>query len=262
MRPARGPFLAAVLVALVGWGLLALAVWQGWLGPDVDRGAGFCEASRDGFIRQPVSTWSNLGFSVAALAIGWRARHGSRMGSLTTAYVVLVAALGPASAAMHASESALGGHLDTLSMYLFAGFTAAYALSRALGLGTASFAALFVALVVACEVVAWAVGPVPVMMHAGNVAFAVLLLLTLAIENVLASRTGSPRAWGLAAVGVLVFAFVIWSQAKDGGRWCDPDSVLQGHGAWHVLAAVSAWCLYRYYDAQRDPANQLGVEPT
>ena len=81
--------------------MVAAARW-GWLGPDVGRGDGFCEAARPGWIRQPANTWSNLGFVVAGLAIAWyageRARLGVTLGAhpgLATAYAVLVVLLGP-----------------------------------------------------------------------------------------------------------------------------------------------------------------------
>jgi hypothetical protein len=36
-----------------------------------------------------------------------------------------------------------------------------------------------------------------------------------------------------------------WTLGRTGGPLCDPDSVLQGHAAWHLLsaAALAAWAL-------------------
>ena len=69
----------------------------------------------------------------------------------------LVVLLGPGSAAMHATQSALGGHLDMLSMYLVAAFAAAYATMRWLRGGTGLLAATFVGGVAFCELVGpWA----------------------------------------------------------------------------------------------------------
>ena len=107
---ARRPIVLASLSAAVSLVLLALAVRFGWLGADVDRGADFCEAAA-GRVRQPVNTLSNLGFVVAGLAI---ARDAWRLPVVGTAYACLVVLLGPASMAMHATESSLGGHLDML----------------------------------------------------------------------------------------------------------------------------------------------------
>ena len=233
--------------SLLVWVGLGVAVAQGWLGPDVDRGAGFCE-SGNGWIRQPINTASNFGFTVAALAVAWRATQGSAMGRAVWGYVGLLALLGPASAAMHATESALGGHLDTLSMYLFAGFTAAYACTRWFGLSLASAAVLFVGFVVGCELIAWLIGPIPVLQHAGNTAFAVLLILTLSLEAQIARRDGHSTKWGVVALVVLLAAFAIWLPSRSGGSLCQPDSIVQGHGVWHLLGAVAAWCLYLYYD--------------
>lgn len=46
---------------------------------------------------------------------------------LATGLAVVVVLLGPASMAMHATQSVPGGRLDLLSMYLIGGFAAAYA---------------------------------------------------------------------------------------------------------------------------------------
>ena len=133
---------ATAVVSLVF--VVAAARW-GWLGPDVGRGSGFCEAEHAGWVLQPTSTWSNLGFVVSGLAVAWyaadRLRLGLTMGAhpgLATAYAVLVVLLGPGSMAMHATQSALGGHLDLFSMYLVSGFALGYAAMRVWRRGRAS----------------------------------------------------------------------------------------------------------------------------
>ena len=131
------PLAYAAVVAVLSTGLLVLAVGYGWLGPDVGRGDNFCEAARSGWVKQPANTWSNLGFVVAGLLIAWRAGRPDQLGDvlprhvgLATAYACLVVLLGPASAAMHATQAEAGGQFDLLSMYLVASFAAAYALMR------------------------------------------------------------------------------------------------------------------------------------
>lgn len=44
-----------------------------------------------------------------------------------------------------------------------------------------------------------------------------------------------------AAIGLLAGARVIWASSRTGGPWCDPSSLLQGHAAWHILAAIGCW---------------------
>lgn len=159
----------------------------------------------------------------------------------------MIALLGPASMAMHATESGL----DVFAMYLVASFTTAYALMRLLRLGVGFALPVFVVLVALCEWVA-TYGGVPVVGHAGNAAFATLLVVTVVIEAVLMTR-GARRdnRWGYAALGSMAVAFGVWLVSHDDGPWCEPTSWLQGHGVWHLLGALASYCLYRLYASER-----------
>src|SRR6188768_2804324 len=143
------PLAYAALTAVVSTGLLVLAIGAGWLGPDVERGANFCEAARDGWVKQPANSFSNLGFVVAGLVIAWHAGR-TTLNGLATPYACIVVTLGPASAAMHATQSELGGQLDLLSMYLVASFAAAYALMRWYRRDLVFFWQVFLLFVAAC----------------------------------------------------------------------------------------------------------------
>jgi hypothetical protein len=236
-------------VAVVSTGLLVVAVGAGWLGPDVGRGANFCEAARDARVKQPANTFSNLGFVVAGLAV---ARHARRvpLGGLAAPYACLVVFLGPASAAMHATQSAAGGWFDLLSMYLVASFAAAYALMRWFGRDRPFFWKLFGLMVVGCLAVGLLGDGVPVVQHAGNVAFAVLLLVAIVTEVRLWRRgpTRTDLRWGAAALVTILVAFVIWNVTRT--VWCDPHSLVQGHAVWHLLGAVAAYLLFRLWASE------------
>ncbi len=258
VRRDPGPVAAAAATAVVSSGLLALAVWRGWLGADVGRGAGFCEAARDSLVRQPANTFSNLGFVAAGLLIAWHAGHRRTIGTslaahrrLPTVIACLVVLLGPASAAMHATQSALGGHLDMLSMYLVAALAVAYAAMRWWRGGTWLFAATFVGGVAFCELVDHLGGALPVVMTTGNGAFGLLLVVAMVLEGLLMRRSDyvAKRRYAVACLGSLLTAFAIWNATKT---WlCDPYSPVQGHAIWHVLCAVAAYFLYRYYASER-----------
>jgi Ceramidase len=253
----RRPIIIASATAIVSCGLLALAVWFGWLGPDIGRGAGFCEAARDGVVRQPANTFSNLGFVVAGLLIAWHAGLRENTGtvlsahrSLAIAMACLVVLLGPGSAAMHATQSAAGGHLDTLSMYLVASFAVAYSAMRWLRGGTLLFAGIFMGGVAFCELVALYRAELPVVMFSGNAAFGLLLVTATALELLVLRRgeTRTKRGYGYASLASILIAFSIWNAAR---AWlCDPHSLIQGHAIWHLLGAVSAYFLYRYYASE------------
>src|SRR3954452_24155952 len=226
----------AVATAVLSVGLLVVAVGVGWLGADVGRGANFCEAARDGWVKQPANSFSNLGFVVAGLLVARRAGRAGQLGDvrprragLATAYACVVVFLGPASAAMHATQAEAGGQLDLLSMYLVASFAAAYALVRWHGRERMYFWQLFLLFVAGCELVGLLGEDAPVVQQWGNVAFAALLLTAVIVEVRLwrrATPTG-PRTdlrWGVAALGTILVAFTIWDVTKP--RWCDPHSLL------------------------------------
>lgn len=247
-------------MAVLSVGLLVLAVALDWLGPDVGRGAAFCEVPHDlAGVFQPANSLSNLGFVAAGLAVAWRAGRPASLGEvlprvrgLPTAYAVVTVLLGPASAAMHATGSALGGRLDLLSMYLVASFAAAYALMRLVRRGSAFFFTVFGLLVGACELVGTIDAEVPVVHIAGNLAFGVLLVTAIVVEVALwrrAAPTQTDLRWGAGAVGAMVVAFAVWNLAQ--GPWCRPTSWVQGHAAWHLLGAVAAYLLFRLYASER-----------
>jgi len=258
MRRDLRPVIVAGSTAAVSCGLLVLAVWQGWLGPDVGRGGNFCEAPSGWAVRQPSNSFSNAGFVIAGLLIAWHASLPTNVGTsmarrpyLATAMACIVVLLGPASAAMHATQSALGGHLDMLSMYLVASLAFSYALMRFLRAGTALLASAFVAAIVVCEIVE-AYGPAaPVIMTSANGAFGLLLVAATVLELLTMRRaqTSSRRGFAFAAVGTLLVAFAIWNASN--AFLCAPHSWLQGHAAWHLLDALAAYLLYRYYASEQ-----------
>ena len=255
-RHTTRPLAITATTAIVSVALMAAALIFGWLGPDVGRGAAFCEAARDALIKQPANTFSNLGFVIAGLAVAVQvARRGSGAMSvgLGTAYAVLVVLLGPGSAAMHASQSVLGGHLDVYSMYLLATFVFAYAVTRLLALPAAGFAGLFLVVLAVCSVAEFTSGHVPLVMTMGNALFALLLIAGLSIEVVLRRRGVGhlDLRWGIASAATLLVAFAIWNTGKDGGPLCHPESLLQPHAVWHLLDALAAWLLFRYYASSR-----------
>ena len=59
----------------------------------------------------------------------------------------------------------------------------------------------------------------------------------------------SPLAWLGFAPQIILLAFAIWNVTKS--LWCDPDSLVQGHAAWHLLDAVSAYLLFRLWSSER-----------
>jgi predicted membrane channel-forming protein YqfA (hemolysin III family) len=57
---------------------------------------------------------------------------------------------------------------------------------------------------------------------------------------------GIERKWLYWALAAMSAGFVLWTLDIT-RRLCDPQSLLQGHALWHILGAVAAWCVFRYY---------------
>ena len=140
-----------------------------------------------------------------------------------------------------------------LSMYLVAAFAVAYAAMRRFDRGPVFLGLAFVAVIAVCELVGTYDRPIPVVEFSGNVAFGVFLLTAVWLEREGATRSGTALdlRWLGAAVGSLALAFAVWNTAKAGSALCWPHSVYQGHGVWHLLCAVSAYCLFRLYVSER-----------
>ncbi len=258
-------FYIPLLTMLISMSLLALAIVNGWLGPAAHVGAGFGEAARPGLIKQPVNTFSNFGFVFAGLLIGWclmRGTYSQNVNPLTQStfyaafFASLVVCLGPGSMAMHATETRLGGRFDMLSMYLVAAFLTAYAMERFFRLGWISFSMLFAAVVVTCVRVQNLPYSMPLVGYFGNFIFGFFITVGTVFEalNSFVRKRNHDVKWGALSLGFLLLAFLIWSLW---GNHAPTYSLLQGHGIWHLLCAVSTYCLFRYYVSE-NPGRLAG----
>lgn len=254
--------LIALAVACLSIGALAAVGWNGWHGTLDMCVAGdqcFCERDRGGLIRTPANTLSNLGFVAAgggiAFFLGWQRRRGRhpRPGNPMTEtdfypgfYACIVTFLGPASMALHASLMSWGGLIDIISMNFFIGFVLLYALQRLYGLDRSRFIAGWLAVNTVLLTLKLVIGR-------GSEAFGVVAALALLVElRIRATRpVVADGRWLIAGAGCFLLAFVIWLPSNNGGPLCDPDSLLQGHAAWHFLCAAATVALYQYSRSER-----------
>lgn len=251
-------FFVPLIAAFVSMGLLFAALVGSWMGPAGANSDVFCETFRPGLIKQPVNTWSNVAFIIVGLAIGWqqsKGRFASNSNSFTrtlfypTFFATLAVLLGPGSMAMHASTAHIGGFFDMLSMYLIASFMLSYALERLLGWRPRHFSICFAIVLAICIVVHFSPIRTVFGIEAILLIFATYIVLASAIELyfVLIKKTGADWRMVVAFIGAFLLAFFIWNLSLTGNVWCNPDSIWQGHGAWHILNAVSVYFIYRYY---------------
>jgi hypothetical protein len=206
-------------------------------------GVGDCEAIRPGLLHQPANAVSSLALVLAA---AWIAGRASRMPDERPELVALaavVAANGLTSFAFHGPllGSARWWHdLAALAIPLFVAVhdiglvRDASVRSRlgAIGIGVVVLGALL------------ALWP-QLLMGLGFVG-----AVAAGIGELAAYRAGyRPRpgqatpsqiaAWGLVAalLGLAGLAFLLGRSASP---WCEPESLLQAHAAWHVLVAVGS----------------------
>lgn len=264
-------FLVPVAVAVVSLAALIALGWGGWPGTPGVSGVGFCEA-HVGLIKQPANTFSNIGFMVVGLIIGWvAAREGgqrdpqwqrNRMRTTAfypTLYAAVATFLGPGSMAMHASTTAWGGKIDVYSMFLWVAFPVAYAITRLYDLPVRRFAALYglLALVLGAYLL--------IDLFPGTPLFGVLIAVFSAIEVAVFRRVRDAharRSWLGVAVVAFAIAFAIWLPSHTGGPLCNPESLLQGHAAWHLLCAVSVGAIYLFYRSEQPEPAAPPAEPT
>lgn len=209
----------------------------------------FCEAPRTGaWLLQPANSWSSFGFVVvgAWIMLGATSRPQSAFHGLPVLWFGLTAIIiGVGSALLHATLTLWGQFADVLGMYLLGAFTLVWAVMRWRGLSGRAAVLLYL-LVAGGLITSLAVWP-----ETRRWLFAVLLVVAIGIEWVLARpRRDGVQPWllqlGLAA-NALAFALWILDQTRT---VCAPDSLWQGHAAWHLLGAVAIAFSHAYYRSE------------
>ena len=201
-------------------------------------GAGDCERLRDGLVAQPVNTASALAYLLAA---AWLARQGARLDAAprreALAFGLAVAAAGVGSVDFHGPGSPAARWLHDAGLCAAVSFVAVHDLAQLAGARGRVVPAWAAA--AGAGGVLLALAP-----RAGGAVAGALALLVAAGEVAVARRRprGTRVAYRAGVVALAVGA-ACWWLGRTGGPWCDPDSPLQGHAAWHLLTAfaLAAW---------------------
>jgi hypothetical protein len=240
--------LLAVFIA-VDWQTMDACFVPGAAGPRGGLGhdACYCEALSDGPVKQPVNTLSAFAFSLVGLlvlaSIGFARPAGNnpmtRELLFPAVFGYLAIYLGPGAMYFHATFSALGGFLDSTSMYVFMSFVLVYQLLRLTRLPTWAAALIWVGLNALLFLLAFLINP--------TLVFALLCVGAGVVQILVFVReTLRHSAWFWAGLGCFAVALLIWGLSHTDAPLCTPDSIWQGHAVWHVLSAASVACFYLY----------------
>jgi Ceramidase len=211
----------------------------------------FCEFPRIGsLVLQPANSWSSYGYAFAGFLMivlsqggNWKSRFRSEA---ATAFGLTAIFVGLGSVLLHATLTLWGQFFDVMGMYLTGGFMLVSALSRWRGLPPRLAIILYLALVSALVLVLYQIPDVRRWL------FAVVLIAAIVIELGFARpRRAKVRvSYYFAGIATKAVAFTIWNLDQH-GTLCSPESLLQGHAAWHLLGATSLWLTFLYYRSER-----------
>ena len=175
-----------------------------------------CEAIGKGLLSQPVNSVTTVAFVVAGIWIIWRRPDRSWVGAA-------LIATGFGSLLFHGPmpSGATWAHDVTLAWLVLVVAGTGTRWERSTRVPGLVVLAVFFALVPA------AADPVTVMLTA------VAVVVRIRIDR-------SPHTWG--AFSLLAIAAIVGRLGATGWPLCDPESLIQPHGLWHLAAAVSvAW---------------------
>ncbi|MEE8602685.1 ceramidase [Euzebya tangerina] len=208
-----------------------------------DLGLGDCEAiAQSGLLAQPVNAITSLAFIVAGLLLLAPTLGRDRRTSFTkVAYALLVLGVGVGSVAYHGPQPQWAAPAHDVPIV---GVLLVIVLVEVDRLGLRTRRSRSVVLCVLLAVSSWLtiVTPRWGQLLAGLFASAAVVLTVVADRR----SVSGPRVLGLTrpakrVLGVLLPAAALNILGRTGGPVCDPDSLLQLHGVWHLGAALVLW---------------------
>jgi hypothetical protein len=215
-----------------------------------------CEEIHDGLLNQPINAWSSLSFSAVGLLIVLSAWHASgRERVARVVFGLLMVATGIGSFLFHGPQPAGSHFAHDITFLATVWFLAVLNLTEALpwqpesgwitfGGGVGVMSILLVAFPDSTNILT-------------GIVLGGLVLADLAIH-----RRGRIIGWWYGvALGAMVIAVGFLVVGRSSSPFCDPGSSLQGHGGWHLFAAIA---LGAYFMAtspvriagRRDPVGQ------
>jgi len=208
-----------------------------------------CEVASGGWLSQPANAVSSLAYVVAGLwVMFWARRHADVDLRLAVGYGLAVFLTGLGSADFHGTQSPAALFLHDYGLSATLLFIVVFDVAMMRDWERARQWATYLAAVVTVGVVLL-VAPTLGAPLVGMVALAMVVaegwvLITGQRSWWRPGASPEAAAYSMAVLALLV-GVVVYVPSRTDGVLCDPDSLLQGHAAWHVLTAVALGCWAR-----------------
>ncbi len=193
-----------------------------------------CEEIGSGLLKQPVNAVTSLvfsGFGIAFLAAADRVEGAERTNRIVFGWLMIATGIG--SFLFHGPQWPASHFAHDVSFLVSVWFLAVINLSEAGAFPSIAGRSLFIGGTALISILLVVFG------GATNV-ITVAVLVALAAGDVMVHRRGGiRRGWYVGAILALVIAVVMNIIGRSDSGLCQPGSLLQAHGAWHVLAAIA-----------------------
>lgn len=201
----------------------------------------WCETTLCSWISEPANTWSNLLYMVFAVIIIAQNGKDSRYELRWMGPAMFL--MGLFSLVYHASNNYLTQLFDFIGMYLLVFWMLVINLRRAALIERSRQTPVFVAMSLI------GTGLVHVL-YLAEIKFQLIVAaaaLGIVITEFLAQKVRKVPLINF-GIGLGFLTVAQLASLADGTRlYCEPDSWLQGHAVWHILAAIGLFFAYQHY---------------
>lgn len=192
-----------------------------------------CEAVGGGWLKQPVNAWSSLAFAGVGVALASTVgivegrERVTRLG-----FAALLVATGIGSFLFHGPHPSGAQYFHDASFLAVLWFLIAANLTGAFAVGNRATVIVTLAGIVAIG------AALAIADGLTNALAAVLVVALVASDGTMWQRARPDPRWFGLAVAALIVGVGLFVVGRTGSALCEPGSLLQGHGGWHVFAAV------------------------
>ncbi len=224
---------------------LAGAGWPGAASRCLEDIRCYCEATHEGWFRQPANAASNVVFFLTSAYVAQRSRHMRReSATIALLFAAMLTFVGFGSMVFHGGLTTWGAVFDAVSIFATLGLVTGVTLLRAQVIGLRGLVTVTLGTTAIGALYRLFIFPV-------TAPLALLFLLLIGYVELRMPKRTLGRRWVAAAWLSFAAGVGLWVlSATPGAPLCYPESVWQGHAFWHAAAAVALLCLWRHVELE------------